>query len=693
MDRRRREGNTVSRFANGWPAWSAVALLLLVALGVFLAAGVATSDDLVRANDESAAATADGATATISRGDQRIAVRLAPGTHLVENADGTLSVSQDWATSGVATVSTTGLPLEQTDRIESLGIQVLGPVRTASFSSGASLVAASSPCCVDLEEAARALRLMPGVLWAEVSQPIYACMVPNDPYYARSSSSTGQWGMPRVGFPEAWDITTGASDVTVAVIDTGLNKDIADFSNRIVSPYNVLTQDANWPAWEDTNGHGSAVAGVAAAQGDNGSGIAGAAWDVKIMPVKISADGSSTDLTLAEGIEYAVNNGADVINVSFASPPGTGYSYALSAAVTYAYGQGVLIVAAAGNDADTVGYPAAFPSVIAVGATESSDALSAYSNTGDSIDVVAPGSQIISYGLLSPSPSGLYSWYGTSVAAPLVTGVIALMLSIEPSLTPGQITDILGYTADDLGASGRDNKFGWGLLDADEAVAEVAGGGATTTTEAPTTTTTTTEAPSTTTTTTAPGSTTTTDLHFVDVSEGSTPYWQEIDYLASLGIVSGSDDGLFLPNDTLKRQQFAKIIVLALGYPVTGSEVCPFKDVAAQIGDDPFYPYSYVAVAYQQGVVKGTDSTHFSPYRSLTRSQMISMVARAADLTEPPAGYTPPFSNFSAEHYPYARQAAYAGLLDGLVGMGPGYRFTSPASRGEMCALLYALLQ
>ncbi len=503
-----------------------------------------------------------------------------------------------------------------------------------------------------------------------------------------------------MGFEEAWDITTGSAGVTVAVLDTGLNRDISDFSGRIVSPYSVLTEGTDWPTWKDNFGHGTGVAGVAAARGNDANGIAGAAWNVRLMPVKISEDGSSTDLTLADGIEYAVDHGADVINVSFASPPGAGYSHALAAAVNYAYGRGVLIVAAAGNDAGGVGYPAAFESVIAVGATESSDSRWARSNTGSSLDVTAPGNQIISYGVGSTDPK--YSWSGTSVAAPLVTGTIALMMSIDSSLTPGQITDIITESADDLGDSGWDQEFGWGLLDAYEAVSLAeSGGSTTTTTEAPTTTTTTTEVPTTTTTTESSATTTTgvssttttTELVFTDVSEGSTPYWSEIGYLASLGIVSGSGDGLFHPADTLMRQQFAKIIVLALGYPVTGSEVCPFKDLAAQIGTDPFYPYYYVAVAYQQGVAKGTNPTHFSPYRPLTRSQMISMVARAANLPEPPVGYTPAFANFSAEHFPYARRAAYAGLLDGLVGMGPGYDFVAPASRGEVCALLYALLQ
>jgi subtilisin family serine protease len=691
MDHRRSEKDPGSCRRKNRLAWCAVAAATLVGV---LVPGLLPTDSLAGASEALSPVTsaASAPAATIQDG-QRIAVKLAPGARLVENSDGTLAVIPGWATLTAAGAGESGLRLKQTDQMEGLGIRVLESDPAGSFSGGESLVAASSSRGIDLDEAVSALRLMPGVLWAEVSQPLYACMVPNDPYYSSGThSSIGQWGLPRVGFEEAWDITTGSAGVTIAVLDTGLNKNIPDFSGRIVSPYSVLSEDGDWPSWRDNYGHGSGVAGVAAARGDNDDGIAGAAWEVMLMPVKISEDGSSTDLTLADGIEYAVDHGADVINVSFASPPGSGYSHALSAAVNYAYGRGVLIVAAAGNDAGTVGYPAAFDSVIAVGATESSDSRWARSNTGSALDVAAPGNQIISYGLGSTEPK--YSWSGTSVAAPLVTGTIALMMSADPSLTPGQLTDIITGSADDLGDSGWDQEFGWGLLDAYEAVSEAEDGGSTTTTtEAPTTTTTTTEVQTTTTTTIGtPSTTTTTERLFADVSEASTPYSNEIGYLASLGIVSGSG-GLFHPADPLMRQQFAKMIVLALGYPVTGSEVCPFSDVAAQIGDDPLYPYHYVAVAYQNDITTGVDSTHFSPYRTITRAQMITMVTRAAGLAEPPAGYTPSFSKFSTVHYPYARRAAYAGLLDGLVGMGPGYDFMTQASRGEVCALLYALLK
>ena len=183
----------------------------------------------------------------------------------------------------------------------------------------------------------------------------------------------------------------------------------------------------------------------------------------------------------------------------------------------------MVIVAAAGNDnGGPVDYPAAYPGVIAVGATDSSDARCSFSNTGAALDLVAPGSNILSYG--SGSTATFKSWQGTSLSSsPLVAGVVALMRSANSSLTPGEITDILYHTADDLGAGGWDRDFGWGLVDADEAIAQAVNGGTTTTTTVPPSTTTTTEPPSTTTTE-PPSTTTTTEPRFADVSAESTPY-------------------------------------------------------------------------------------------------------------------------------------------------------------------------
>jgi subtilisin family serine protease len=654
----------------------------MVALAWCLAAGPVVGDRSARAGDDPGAGGAAQVAvepSALAGMTGSIAVKLAPGSFLAEKSDGTLTVVQKWGALATAAEAAPGLPLTETDRLDGLGIRVLEPAPAPFCTSGP---------CTDLEEVARVLRLMPGVQWAETSLPVYACLVPNDPLYpAGSYTALGQWSLPRLGFPRAWDITTGSAEVIVAVIDTGIDQTIADFSGRIVSPYSVLRDSSVWPTWLDDHGHGSAVAAVAAARGNDLQGMAGAAWNVKIMPVKISDAGESTTTLLAEGIEYAVDNGADVINVSFSGPNS---SHALNDAVDYATAAGVVIVAAAGNDAGPVGYPAAIAGVIAVGATDRADKKWSSSNGGDDLDVVAPGVDIISYLINSPS---LFAYYaGTSLSAPLVAGAAALILSVDPDLTPGQVTDIIRDSAKDLGSAGWDETFGWGLVDVGEAVTEAAGGGTSTTTTTVPPTTTTTVPPSTTTTTTPSTTTTTTEARFVDVSEETTPYSTEIGYLASLGIVEGFEGGHFYPEDGLKRQQFAKTIVLALDYPVTQSDMCPFTDVEHL--PDELYPYHYVAVAYQRGITEGSETPGlFAPYRTLTRAQMITMVTRGAQLPEPPAEYTPPFSNFSAVHFPFARKAAYAGLLNRLVGMGPFYDFKAPATRGEVCALLYTLLQ
>jgi hypothetical protein len=180
---------------------------------------------------------------------------------------------------------------------------------------------------------------------------------------------------------------------------------------------------------------------------------------------------------------------------------------------------------------------------------------------------------------------------------------------------------------------------------------------------------------------------------FSDVA--GSPYSTAIYDLAARGVITGFDDGTFRPNAPVTRQQFAKMIVKTLGYTVTGSEVCPFTDVAAQSGSDPLYPSKYVAVCALRGITSGKTATTFDPSSTITHQQLITMVARAAGLDEPPAGYAPAFTaaQFSlADHYNNARRAAYAGLLDGLQGMGAGYPFGGASTRGECAQVLQNLL-
>ena len=181
---------------------------------------------------------------------------------------------------------------------------------------------------------------------------------------------------------------------------------------------------------------------------------------------------------------------------------------------------------------------------------------------------------------------------------------------------------------------------------------------------------------------------------FVDVGP-ATLYKDAIDDLAARQIMSGFKDGAFRPLDPVTRQQFAKMIVKTLGLAVTGSEVCPFVDVAAQTGADPFYPSKYVAVCAAHGITAGKTATTFAPGENITHQQLITMVARAARLADPPGDFTPDFTaaQFSLEeHYQNARKAAYAGLLNGLQGV-PSHERSTASTRGQCAQILYNLLQ
>jgi hypothetical protein len=182
---------------------------------------------------------------------------------------------------------------------------------------------------------------------------------------------------------------------------------------------------------------------------------------------------------------------------------------------------------------------------------------------------------------------------------------------------------------------------------------------------------------------------------FTDVHAGVTPYAAAIAQLADRGIITGFTDGSFRPYDPVSRQQFAKMIVLSLELPVTGLETCPFTDVAPQAGSDPLYPLKYVAVCAFRGITQGKTAKTFAPYESITRQQIITMITRAARAPAPPVSFSVPFAKaqFStSEHYQNACKAAYAGLLDGLLAIGPAYDFRAPCSRGECAQLLSSLI-
>jgi len=244
--------------------------------------------------------------------------------------------------------------------------------------------------------------------------------------------------------------------------------------------YDFINDDAH-P--NDDDGHGTHVSGTIAQTTNNNLGVAGIAFNTTIMPIKVlGADGSGAYSQVADGIYYAVDYGADIINMSLSGPAAT----ILEDAVAYAAGYGVTVIAACGNSgAASCEYPAAYDSyVIAVGATQYDQTKSPYSSFGSSLDLVAPGgntgvdqnSDGYADGVLqqtfADTPVDWNYWFyqGTSMASPHVAGVAALLLAKDPSLTPSQIRNILQSTAEDLGATGWDSTYGWGLVDAQAAL-------------------------------------------------------------------------------------------------------------------------------------------------------------------------------------------------------------------------------
>ncbi len=314
----------------------------------------------------------------------------------------------------------------------------------------------------------------PEVAYAEPNYYATVCAVPNDAYFPL------QWNFPQINLPDAWDISTGEG-VVVAVVDTGINPfgrdGFGSFSNdRLMLGYNAIT---GIRGGIDFNQHGTHVAGTIGQETDNGTGVAGIAYNARLLPVKaLSFLGGGFIYSIVNGIRWATDNGADVINLSLGT---SADSYFLEEAVDYAYERGVTVVAAAGNDGtEAILYPAAYEHCIAVGAVRYDKELASYSNYGDELDLVAPGgdAEIYDYedGIMQETfwafgiGWGYWLSSGTSMASPHVAGVAALVKSIHPEYGPDEIRQILQDTAQDLGTPGWDERYGYGLVDAYAAV-------------------------------------------------------------------------------------------------------------------------------------------------------------------------------------------------------------------------------
>jgi serine protease len=334
--------------------------------------------------------------------------------------------------------------------------------------------------------------------------------LPNDPLYPF------QWHYPQLNLPQAWDLTTGA-DVIVAVVDTGVVLSHPDLQGQLVggydfisSPANALDGDGIDPDPTDVGDksnpdgsssfHGTHVAGTVVAATNNSVGVAGVAFGAKVMPLRAVGRFGGSLYDIEQAVRYAAGlpndsgkvppRRADVINLSLGS---TSSSLSEQSTFDQARAAGVVIVAAAGNSRSSRPfYPAAYPGVLAVSAATIDKALAPYSNFGSWIDVAAPGGSTAQDVNGDGKPDGVLStvatdtdgalvndyviWQGTSMAAPHVAGVVALMKALAPNLTPQDVDSLLirGVLTEDIGAAGRDDQFGYGLLNAYKAVVAAA---------------------------------------------------------------------------------------------------------------------------------------------------------------------------------------------------------------------------
>ena len=260
----------------------------------------------------------------------------------------------------------------------------------------------------------------------------------------------------------AWDWTTGSDQTVVAVLDAGMSGH-EEFADRLTPGWNV--PDGTDSFDDECSSHGTHVTGIIAAEGDNGQGIAGIDWRCSIMPVVVVDGCTGFESWVAEGIVWAVDHGADIINMSLQYGAGT---QALADAVAYADAAGVIQIAAAGNTGgiDDVQAPARFPETIAVAATDNRDQRWSSSSGGPEIDLAAPGWRIYS----SAATSNYVSKSGTSMASPFVCGTVSLMKAVDPDLDPETARQILRATAEDVESAGRDDLTGFGRLDVNAAI-------------------------------------------------------------------------------------------------------------------------------------------------------------------------------------------------------------------------------
>lgn len=274
--------------------------------------------------------------------------------------------------------------------------------------------------------------------------------VPNDEFF-----QPYQWNLNQIYASQGWNLS-GGEDVTIAVLDTGVDPNHLDLKDKLLPGFNAFDESDDV---SDSHGHGTHVAGIAAALTNNVTGIAGVSWKSQILPVKVlNEKGEGSSFEVAKGIYWAVDHGADVINMSL----GDYYdSEALHDAIRYAYEQDVVLITASGNDnVEDPMYPSRYDEVLTVAAVDDTRNRAFFSNYGQHVDVAAPGEHIPSL-----FPDNNYTvMSGTSMAAPHVAGLAGLIRALRPDLTNQEVYDVITSTAEDLGTAGHDPYYGFGEI-------------------------------------------------------------------------------------------------------------------------------------------------------------------------------------------------------------------------------------
>jgi thermitase len=326
----------------------------------------------------------------------------------------------------------------------------------------------SLPTNASEQAVANALKIHPNIKFAEPDAFVQAAFVPNDTYYS------SEWHQTMINAPAAWDYSQGAG-VTVAILDSGIDPTHPDLASRLVPGWNFFDNNSNTA---DVYGHGTEVAGVVGAIGNNGVGVTGIAWKANLMPVRVTGtDGWAQISLLATGLQYAADHGARVANMSFAIQS---YSTVITAA-QYFKNKGGVVMNSAGNYAALDSSPAS-DALVSVSATDYYDNLAGFSSFGPYVDLSAPGT-----GIWTTTMGGGYAGAsGTSFSSPLAAGVAAVMMGANSTLAPSQIVSILESTAVDHGTAGYDQYFGYGRVNAGAAVQAAAAAGGAADTQPPT---------------------------------------------------------------------------------------------------------------------------------------------------------------------------------------------------------------